>query len=82
MKITGADGESKASVAKRLRERIAELEKSTGGPSTVLELVQAWRGGEAPNRNSPTTLDSIDAIVAKHVEPVWGWGEAVDGLSR
>lgn len=72
VKITGADGESKASVARRLRERIAELEKSSGGPSTVLELVRAWRNGEAPNRNSPTTLDSIDAIIARHIEPVWG----------
>jgi integrase len=72
VKITGKPGESKASVARRLRDRIAELEASdSSGPETVGELVVLWRQLSAPKRNSPSTLEGIDALIRKHIKPVF-----------
>ncbi len=71
VKILGAEGESKASVSRRLKARISELESTAGGPETVGELVALWRAREAAKRNSLSTLDRIDAIISAHIEPVW-----------
>ena len=72
VKITGKPGESKASVARRLKARIVELETSdSSGPETVGELVVLWRQLAAPKRNSPSTLEGIDALIRKHILPVF-----------
>jgi len=72
VKITGRDGESKASVSRRLATRIAELEAAgPSGPETVGELVAQWRAIAAPKRNSPSTLEGIDALIRKHIAPVF-----------
>ena len=72
VKITGRAGESKASVGKRLATRIAELEAaSPSGPETVGELVAQWRATAAPKHNSPSTLEGIDALIRKHIAPVF-----------
>jgi len=72
VKITGKPGESKASVARRLKARIVELEASgPSAPETVGELVAQWRQLSAPKRNSPSTLEGIDALIRKHIAPVF-----------
>ena len=73
VKITGKSGESKASVSKRLKGRITDLEAAgPGAPETVGKLVAQWRALAAPKRNSPSTLEGIDALIGKHIEPVLG----------
>ena len=72
VKVTGRPGESKVSVARRLKARIAELEASgLSGPETVGELVVLWRQLAAPKRNSPSTLEGIDHLIGKHIAPVF-----------
>ena len=72
VKVTGRPGESKASVARRLKARIADLDAAgPSGPETVGELVAQWRATAAPKRNSPSTLEGIDALISKHIAPVF-----------
>lgn len=72
-KVTGHEGESKASVAKRLRERIAELEGSSGGPETVGELVEKWMAKGMPGKRSKSesTIAGLRSHAETHVLPVF-----------
>ena len=72
IKLTGKPDESKASVARRLRDRIAELEStSTSAPETVGEMVMLWRRLSAPRKMSPTTLELTDILIRVHILPVF-----------
>lgn len=72
VKVVGAEGESKADVATRLRERIAQLEH--GGPvapQSVGELVEAWLTRAAPKRKSPSSMTTARHPVETHVMPTF-----------
>lgn len=71
-KIVGENGETKASVAKRLREVIAGMEPAPGAPETVGELVGLWRDKAAPKRQSSSTLAMTDSLITVHIDPVLG----------
>lgn len=73
VKLTGAEGESKEGVARRLADRIAELEtQSPAAPQTVGELVRSWRRRAAPKKMSSRTLAMVDSLIANHIDPVLG----------
>ena len=73
VKITGAAGETKEQVARRLADRIAELEtQSPAAPQTVGELVKSWRRRAAPKKMSSRTLAMVDSLIANHIDPVLG----------
>ena len=74
LKVVGGDGESKASVSKRLRELIAERTAEQGAPETVGELVGQWAATLDPNaaHQSQGNIDRIDQQVRTHVLPVLG----------
>ncbi len=73
VKVVGAPGESKASVAGRLRERIQHLEAtSSPAPTTVGELVESWRRRAAPKRMDERTLAMVESMLRLHVQPVLG----------
>lgn len=72
-KVVGGEGESKSSVAARLRARVAELEMSSpNSPETIGELVQSWFARAAPMRKSETTLAMTDSLIRNHIDPVLG----------
>ena len=72
-KVVGSEGESRSSVAARLRERITELESSSPtSPDTVGELVEAWLTRAAPKRKSQTTMAMTDSLIRNHIDPVLG----------
>ncbi len=70
-KIVGAAGETKASVAKRLRVLIDETSAVPGSPETVGELVDLWRDLAAPKKQSDSTLRMTDSLIAVHIHPVF-----------
>lgn len=65
-KVVGGPGESKSSVAARLRERIAET-RPTGAPTTVGELCELWLDRAAPKRKGPKSLLDDRRLVELHV---------------
>lgn len=72
-KVVGSEGESKSSVAARLRARITELEMSSPtSPDTVGQLVEAWLTRAAPKRKSQTTMAMTDSLIRNHIDPVLG----------
>lgn len=73
-KVTGRPGEPRSDVAKRLRDRIAELEGSSGGPQTVGELVEKWiaKGMPGSKAKSPSTMAGLRSHARSHVLPVFG----------
>ena len=72
-KVVGSEGESKSSVAARLRAKISDLETSSPtSPDTVRELVEAWFTRAAPKRKSQTTLAMTDSLIRNHIDPVLG----------
>lgn len=73
-KVVGRDGESKSSVAARLKARIVELEGSASGPQTVGELVERWisKGMLGAKSKSPSTVAGIKSHARSHVLPVFG----------
>lgn len=79
-KIVGHPAESKASVARRLRDRIADLEAAPGAPETVGELVGLWRDLAAPKKQSVSTLAMTDSLINVHIIPVLG-GASMEGLT-
>lgn len=72
VKITGRPGESKADVARRLGERIAELEGSVGAPTTVGDLMEQWLTRSAPKRKSEKSLLTDRRLVEIHILPRFG----------
>ncbi|MGD2100832.1 MAG: tyrosine-type recombinase/integrase [Acidimicrobiia bacterium] len=73
VKVTGRDGEGKAAVARRLKEKIAELEiTSATAPETVGELVETWMRRSAPKTKSESTMEMVRSLVGNHVLPVFG----------
>jgi hypothetical protein len=71
--VVGKAGESKASVAGRLRERIDHLAKTTASaPETVGHLVDQWLARSAPKRMDERTLGMVETMVRNHLEPVLG----------
>lgn len=72
-KVVGSEGESRSSVAVRLRARITELEMSSpSSPDTVGELVEAWLTRAAPKRKSQTTMAMTSSLIRNHIDPVLG----------
>ena len=65
---------TKRDASRRLRERIAELERTAGAaiPATVRELVEMWLFREAPKSMSPSTLSSVRSMVSNHILPSLG----------
>lgn len=74
MKVTGRPGEGKGEVAKRLRDRITDLDGSSGGPRTVGELVERWMGKGMPSQKpkSASTVAGLESHARTHVLPVFG----------
>jgi integrase len=72
VKVLGAPGESKSDVARRLAERIAELEGAGGAPVTVEDLCEAWLTRSAPKRKSEKSLYDDRRLVELHVLPRFG----------
>lgn len=73
VKVVGSEGESKSSVAARLRAKISDLETSSStSPDTVRELVEAWFTRAAPKRKSQTTLAMTESLIRNHIDPVLG----------
>jgi integrase len=74
VKVTGRPGESRSEVAKRLRDRIAELDGSSGGPETVGELVERWmaKGMPSAKPKSLSTVAGLKSHAETHVLPVFG----------
>lgn len=73
VKVTGKPGESKASVAARLRDRIEHLQATTAtAPETVGQLVEAWLKRAAPKRMDTRTLSMVESMVRNHLTPVLG----------
>lgn len=71
-RLKGSKYESKSVVQSRLAARIAELEGAgPSAPATVGELVGLWRELAAPKRNGASTLEGIDALITKHILPVF-----------
>lgn len=80
-KVVGQPGESKASVAGRLRERIDHLGAVTASaPATVGELVESWLSRAAPKRMDERTLSMVEPMVRNHLHPVLG-GVRVQALT-
>lgn len=79
-KIVGRAGESKSSVAKRLRELIDQQSGPPGSPETVGELVDRWRSTleEGPGQ-SAGNLSRIDSQIRNHVAAIASVG--VHGLT-
>ena len=73
-KVVGGPGESRSSVAARLKQRIEELEGSTGGPETVGQLVERWisKGMPGAKAKSPSTVAGLRSHAETHVLPVFG----------
>src|SRR5690606_13277559 len=76
IKVTGRPGESKASVAARLRERIEHHETTVSGPETVGQLIELWLARGAPSgrsgkRKSPSSLATTRNLVETHVLPTF-----------
>lgn len=86
-------GESKTDVAKKLADRISELDGAASGPTTVGELCEQWLVRSAPKRKSerslltdrrPSELHVLPRfgrvkLVALTVEDVEEWLDAVGG---
>jgi integrase len=74
VKVVGRPDESKASVAKRVQAKIAELDGSSGGPKTVGDLVEKWmaKGMPGGKPKSPTTVAGLRSHARSHVLPVFG----------
>jgi integrase len=73
VKVVGSEGESRSSVAARLRARVTELETSSpNSPETIGELVESWFGRAAPKRKSETTLAMTESLIRNHIDPVLG----------
>ena len=73
VKVTGKPGESKSSVAARLRGRIGYLEATTASaPDSVGELVDAWLWRSAPKPMSERTLAMVESMVDQPSPPVLG----------
>lgn len=73
VKVTGKPGESKASVGRRLRDRIAVLDNSSV-PRTVGELVEKWMSKGMPGKRakSASTMAGLRSYAENHVLPVFG----------
>lgn len=73
-KVTGRPGESRAAVARRLRDRIDELEATSSGPGTVGELVERWisKGMPGKRAKSASTIAGLQSHAREHVIPVFG----------
>jgi integrase len=65
---------TKREAHRRLHERIAELERTSGAvtPNTVGELVAKWLTREAPKTMSPRTLTMVRTMVTNHILPSLG----------
>lgn len=65
---------TKREAHRRLHERIAELERTSGAvtPSTVGELIVKWLTREAPKSMSPRTLIMVRTMVTNHIMPTLG----------
>lgn len=74
VKVVGRPGESKASVARRVQVKIAELDGSWDGPQTVGDLVEKWmaKGMPGGKPKSPTTVAGLRSHARSHVLPVFG----------
>ena len=72
IKVIARAGQSKAYVAKRLAERIAELDGSSGGPVTVADLMEQWLSRAAPKRKSEKSLLTDRRLVEIHILPRFG----------
>lgn len=81
VKVIGSPGESKSSVAARLRERIDHLSQTTASaPETVGQLVDSWLSRSAPRRMDARTLAMVESMVRLHLVPVLG-GVRVQALT-
>lgn len=68
VKVVGRAGESKSSVAARLRERLSDI-RPAGAPSTVGELCELWLERAAPKRKSDKSMLTDRRLVEMHVLP-------------
>lgn len=67
VKVVGGAGETKADVARRLADRIAD--RAHKPISTVGELVEDWLEKAAPKRKGPAWLETCRILVESHLMP-------------
>ena len=77
VRVIGAAGEKQASVARRLKTRIAELDSGTE-VGTVAQLVDSWLSRGAPKRKGLGALATARFLVDRHIIPAFGSVKVAD----